>query len=219
MVGSPRPRRVTIPCPVCQGPFAPAGRRRYGSAACRAAAYRRRPLPRAAVAVPPPQPRRPLTVYACPRCEQRALGDQRCQDCGTFMVRVDHGGPWPHCDEPVALTDLLPSGGPRAPQGVNLPPSPGGQFSADVDNCRTQRCRHTAPAVALGSCRRAKWPRAGTGSDTTTAASGRRRDVKSLAAVGDSGNRAFEGGEPRYAAVGTGTLRDPPPWPHPRDPS
>ena len=31
----------------------------------------------------------------------------RCPDCGIFCRRVGPGGPCPHCDEPVALTDLV----------------------------------------------------------------------------------------------------------------
>lgn len=36
------------------------------------------------------------------------LGQQRCDDCGVFSRRVGPGGPCPHCNEPVALVDLLP---------------------------------------------------------------------------------------------------------------
>lgn len=100
-------------CPVCQRPFASSGRRRYCSDACRKTAWRRRDqLPPAAVAVPPARPRRPITVYACPSCETRYLGEQRCADCGVFCHRVGLGGVCPHCDEPVAVVDLITEGGP-----------------------------------------------------------------------------------------------------------
>lgn len=91
---------ATIPCPVCTRPFVPVGRQRVCSAACRQLAWRRRhPTTRAA------------TVYECPSCETRYLAQQRCPDCGLFCRRVGPGGLCPHCDEPVALTDLLPPAG------------------------------------------------------------------------------------------------------------
>jgi len=50
---------------------------------------------------------RAATVYVCPSCDARFLGEQRCPDCGLFCRRVGPGGPCPHCEEPVALVDLL----------------------------------------------------------------------------------------------------------------
>lgn len=47
------------------------------------------------------------TVYECPDCGERLLGEQRCEDCGRFARRVGAGGHCPHCDELVAVTDLL----------------------------------------------------------------------------------------------------------------
>lgn len=96
---------VTIACPRCGRVFAPAGRQRFCSAACRQAAWRRRhgPPPPALPARPP----RSATVYECPTCGARFLGEQRCPDCQQFCRRVGPGGPCPHCDEPVAVTDLL----------------------------------------------------------------------------------------------------------------
>lgn len=98
---------VTIPCPMCGLLFTPVGRQRVCSAACRQAAWRRRhtvPTPNI-----PHRAARVATVYQCPACDQRYLGDQRCPDCGVFCRRVGPGGLCPHCDEPVALTDLLPA--------------------------------------------------------------------------------------------------------------
>ncbi len=97
-----------IPCPICGQPFTPAGKRKYCRDACAAAAYRRRK--RAAippVAIPKSQPRRPVTVYECATCDTRAVGEQRCEECGAFMRRVGFGGSCPNCDEPVAISDLL----------------------------------------------------------------------------------------------------------------
>jgi len=99
---------VTIPCPVCQRPFVPTGKRRYCTDACKAAAYRHRQQAAIAPVVPPrTRPRKPVTVYECDTCATRTIGEQRCHDCGTFMRRIGIGGHCPHCDEPVAITDLL----------------------------------------------------------------------------------------------------------------
>jgi hypothetical protein len=96
----------TITCPVCAHPFAPVGRQRVCSAACRQALWRRRhPAPLPTI---PPHAAPAETVYLCPSCETRYLGQQRCPDCGVFCRRVGPGGLCPHCDEPVALADLLP---------------------------------------------------------------------------------------------------------------
>lgn len=102
---------VTTGCPVCQHPFTPNGRRRYCSDACRSAAYRRRNAHQNPVVVPAARPRRPITVYECGDCGTRALGEQRCDDCSTFMNRLGIGGPCPCCDEPITIPELLDQGG------------------------------------------------------------------------------------------------------------
>jgi hypothetical protein len=96
----------TIACPVCSHGFHPSGRRRFCSDGCRQAAWRARQPVAPVVPIPPRSPR-PATVYECPACETRYLGEQRCPDCGIFCRRVGPGGPCPHCDEPVAVSDLL----------------------------------------------------------------------------------------------------------------
>lgn len=111
-------------CSVCGRAFRPAGRRRFCSDACRQAAWRRRhssPGTSAAEAgrlpsLPPspeaaPRPARSATVYECPSCGTRYLGEQRCPDCRQFCRRVGPGGRCPHCDEPVAISDLIADGG------------------------------------------------------------------------------------------------------------
>ena len=99
---------VTITCPVCQRGFARQGKRQWCSPACKTEAWRRRhQADRPLVAVPPARPRRPITVYECDGCGTRAVGRQRCEDCGTFMRKLGLGGPCPHCDEPVSVTELL----------------------------------------------------------------------------------------------------------------
>lgn len=101
---------VTIPqrsCPICGAPFIAAGRRRYCSHGCRQRAYRRRLGAAAPAPSAPPGPTRAMSVYECPACDARYLDQQRCEECNTFCRRVGVGGPCPHCDEPVAVADLL----------------------------------------------------------------------------------------------------------------
>ena len=96
---------VTTPCPVCGRSFAPVGRQRFCTDACRQAAWRRRhPVRLPAV---PARPPRAMIIYECPACQNRYLGEQRCADCQRFCRRVGPGGPCPHCDEPVAIADLM----------------------------------------------------------------------------------------------------------------
>ena len=106
MVESPyRNDSVAIGCPRCGRAFVPVGRQRFCSAACRQAVWRRGhapPLPPLPTRAP-----RPATVYECPACGTRYLGEQRCPECQQFCRRIGPGGPCPHCDEPVALADLL----------------------------------------------------------------------------------------------------------------
>jgi hypothetical protein len=100
------PRERT--CPVCGGPVAPVGRRRYCSRACQGQAYRRRQAA-GAPAIPPPPPGgvRVRSVYECTGCGERYLGQQRCDDCDRFCRRVGLGGECPHCGEAVAVGDLI----------------------------------------------------------------------------------------------------------------
>lgn len=98
----------TTHCPVCARGFTPTGRQAYCSTACRKTAFRRRQQqPGPVITVPTAQPRRPITIYECPDCGERLLGEQRCADCGTFTRRIGIGGCCPNCDEPVAITDLI----------------------------------------------------------------------------------------------------------------
>ncbi len=105
------PRRVTIPvtmaCPACGSSFPSSGRRSFCSDACRAAAHRRRrAAARPVVTIPAVAPRAPLTVYECDGCGSRAVGEQRCTDCASFMRRVGIGGACPCCDEAITVAEL-----------------------------------------------------------------------------------------------------------------
>ncbi len=100
-------------CPVCQTLLAP-GRARYCSAACKQQAYRLRH--QAGTIVDGSALRRELqqrralvaqTIYECPACEARYVGERRCSDCNRFCRAVGLGGLCPHCDEPLTLAELL----------------------------------------------------------------------------------------------------------------
>ena len=93
----------TRPCAFCGEPFAPSGRRRYHSDACRVAAHRAR---RALALVPERLPR-PATVYECPSCQVRYLGEQRCEDCNLFCRSLGPGGECPCCEELISVAQLL----------------------------------------------------------------------------------------------------------------
>jgi predicted nucleic acid-binding Zn ribbon protein len=105
-----QPRRS---CPVCQTPITSA-RARYCSDACKQRAYRERQTTGTLVDINAItvelRSRRTLvaqTVYECPTCEARILGEQRCPDCHVFCRRLGPGGLCPHCDDPVTLAELL----------------------------------------------------------------------------------------------------------------
>jgi endogenous inhibitor of DNA gyrase (YacG/DUF329 family) len=102
-----RDAAVTATCRTCGQPIPTSHGRLYCSPRCRQAGYRRRSPP----IQPPPLPatgsRRNATIYACPECDTRTLGQQRCSDCNTFTRRLGIGGHCPHCDEPVTVEELL----------------------------------------------------------------------------------------------------------------
>jgi hypothetical protein len=68
---------------------------------------RRRDAHKAPIVIPKARPRRPITVYECDSCGERALGEQRCETCSTFMRRIGIGGSCPACDAPVAIYELV----------------------------------------------------------------------------------------------------------------
>jgi len=109
----PADTRSQRSCPVCQASISSA-RARYCSDACKQRAYRLRqtdgtPLDLDALTADL-RSRHALvaqTVYECPACETRLLGQQRCTDCHVFCRRLGPGGLCPHCDDPVTLAELL----------------------------------------------------------------------------------------------------------------
>ena len=91
-------------CAACGRAFPKQGRGRFCDGACRQAAWRRR---KATVAAMPPESHPALSIiYECTVCEGRYVGQRRCPDCNLFNRRVGLGGPCPHCDELVAISDF-----------------------------------------------------------------------------------------------------------------
>jgi hypothetical protein len=104
------PRNDTAACPACGQPFTPAGRRRWCSDACRQAGWRRQqtaPPAGTTAVLPAARTTRDHTIYQCGDCGQRYLAQQWCQDCARPCQRIGAGGTCPHCDEPVAISDLI----------------------------------------------------------------------------------------------------------------
>ena len=106
--GSPASR-----CVVCGQPV-PSRKARYCSRACQQRAYRLRQEP--ATTFNEPTVRQELrrrwalaaqTIYECPACQERYLGEQRCPDCNRFCRLLGLGGACPSCEQPILLTELL----------------------------------------------------------------------------------------------------------------
>jgi hypothetical protein len=95
-------------CPACGLTFVADRPRVWCSNACRQRGYRIRCRPPAdTVVVLPVLLPKAAVVYECPECETRYVGVQRCEGCHVFCRRLGPGGPCPHCDEAVAVTDLI----------------------------------------------------------------------------------------------------------------
>ena len=47
------------------------------------------------------------TVYECPSCGERVVGERRCPSCQLFARAVGLGGHCPECEQPVLISDLL----------------------------------------------------------------------------------------------------------------
>ena len=111
---STNPAPVARACPVC-GATPRSSRSVYcEKAACKQRAYRLRHQPQATVdpAVLRKQLQRQRllvdhTVYECPSCQERFLGERRCPDCHLFARAVGLGGSCPDCETLILLADLL----------------------------------------------------------------------------------------------------------------
>ena len=47
------------------------------------------------------------TIYECPLCGERSLGERRCPDCHRFRRALGLGGACPECDQPILIAELL----------------------------------------------------------------------------------------------------------------
>lgn len=107
------PPRPPATCVLCNAPRL-SGRGRSCSAACRQRAFRLRhtALPAFEDGLLRNALRRRATltehtVYECPICETRFLGERRCPECNRFCRVVGLGGACPDCEQPVVLSELL----------------------------------------------------------------------------------------------------------------
>jgi hypothetical protein len=100
---------VTDRCLVCGGSLPPGRPRTTCSDRCRQTAWRRRHQSSSLPVKNLPTARRikDHTVYQCPACDTRLLGQQRCDDCNIFCRRLGPGGQCPCCDEPITIEELL----------------------------------------------------------------------------------------------------------------
>jgi len=106
----PGQRLPHLLCPVCWIPFTKVGRQLYCTQTCRKTAWKRRnatPVKVTEPVVPQGIRRRDVTIYECPTCNTRFHGEQWCHDCNQPCTRVGLGGLCPHCDQPVAISDLI----------------------------------------------------------------------------------------------------------------
>ena len=100
----------TTRCPVCRRCYTPVGRQLYCSTACRKTAFPPPPPATRPGRSPsrPTGPGRAITVYECPDCGDRYLGEQRLRELRHLRPPGRHGGgACPNCDGPVAISDLL----------------------------------------------------------------------------------------------------------------
>ena len=100
-------------CLVC-GAALSTRQQRYCTRACQQHAYRARhqqpvPLDLLRLRAELQRQRRLLehTVYECPTCQTRTVGEQRCAECNTFTRRIGLGGNCPECDAVILITNLI----------------------------------------------------------------------------------------------------------------
>jgi len=113
---SREPSRTAIAsrtCLVCGAALSPS-QQRYCTRACQQQAYRLRhhqpsrlDFARLRAELKRRRQLAEHTVYECPSCETRSVGEQRCADCNTFGRALGLGGQCPDCDAVLLLNDLL----------------------------------------------------------------------------------------------------------------
>jgi hypothetical protein len=100
-------------CGMCGSPLT-SQRARFCSAACKQLAYRLRHLPAATSDLTERrddlQHRRLLTthtIYECPSCGDRMVGERRCSACGLFCRSLGLGGHCPECEAPIVFAEVM----------------------------------------------------------------------------------------------------------------
>jgi ribosomal protein L32 len=100
-------------CLVCSRAV-PSRKAQYCSRACQQRAYRLRQDPLTSLEEcglrQDLRRRRALTahtLYECPTCQERFLGERRCPDCNCFCRALGLGGRCLDCDALILLSDLL----------------------------------------------------------------------------------------------------------------
>lgn len=110
---------ATTVCPQCGSRFTPLGRRRWCSDACRQSAWRlRRAAPR------PTQPAKIDTVYECPQCQTATWAPNAATTATPGPAASDRADPAPHCDDIVAVIDLVADNQYSPPQNHPIRPAP-----------------------------------------------------------------------------------------------
>jgi hypothetical protein len=101
-------------CPMCGRTFSIEGRGIYCGPTCRQRAFRlrRRQANRPTLTHLTDTLRRERrltaqTIYECPSCHERFLGERRCDDCNLMCRKLDLGGRCANCDELLTIADLL----------------------------------------------------------------------------------------------------------------
>ena len=100
-------------CLVC-GAGLPSTRATYCSVACKQLAFRRRhrrPVSSEVTIVHQQLERHRQrvahTIYECPRCQERYVGERRCSECQLYCKALGLGGQCQECDHIMLLTELL----------------------------------------------------------------------------------------------------------------
>ena len=107
------PTDDTRACLLCSAPLS-STRSIYCSAACKQLAFRlrrrRQTIPEVSIVRTQLKRQRLLvehTIYECPSCEERFIGERRCPSCQLFCRALGVGGQCPECDRAILLTELI----------------------------------------------------------------------------------------------------------------
>jgi hypothetical protein len=106
-----QPRAI---CPICGDELQPDGRGRFCKPKCRQKAYRlrHRHADTATLVDITKRLRREhrliaQTVYECSSCQERLLGERRCNSCNLWCRNIGIGGDCCGCGEIVTVSELL----------------------------------------------------------------------------------------------------------------